>query len=222
MTKLLSNFSENKIRRKVEDNLRAQYRRSYPAIKRAIKNLIEQEVRAAFNRDDTVRALRGASPLVAELGLTDNLQKVAAIRDTLLKGLTINITADKGLLRIRLEIGEGDFSDILSIAEAYQEWTNAAGTEEKGPPLPWLEWLLLEGDNNIIADHYFSTNNIGRTGLPGVMLPNKDGGAQKWRVPPEHSGVSTNNFITDIFKVVAERVNKKLWATVRPVLTRDF
>ena len=220
--RLFSNFSENKIRRKVEENLRANYRRSYPAIKRAIKRLVEEAIRNAFNDNQTVQDLRGATDLVAQLGLTDNLQKVAAIRDALTKGLNISVSADKGLLRIRLEVGQKDFSDILGLPAAYQEWTDATGTTEKGPPLPWLEWLLLEGDQPIITNSYFSkSQGTGRTGLPGTMAENR-GGKKGWRVPPAYSGIASANFITDIFKKVQLEVSKKLWATVRPVLTRTF
>jgi hypothetical protein len=216
--------SNHKIKKAILDNLKNTYRKSYPAIKKEIKNLLEEKIRKAFNESATVQALRGTIvdriDLVAELGLEDNLQKIAQIRDTIIKGIQINIKADKAtyLLSINIQISEKDFSDILSISAALQNWTDATGSEIKGPPLPWLSWLLKHGSNNIIKDFHFSTSEragVGRSGRDGTMRK-----GDTWRVPAIHAGTESQNFITKIFDQVSEEINKKLWPTVRPVLTR--
>lgn len=214
--------SNHKVKKDILNSIKSTYRKSYPAIKKEIKKLLEEKIRKAFNESDTVQALRGNGggiDLVAELGLEDNLQKIAQIRDTIIKGIRINISADKTtyLLSINIQISEKDFSDILNISAALQNWTDATGSEIKGPPLPWLKWLLLQGDNNIIIKdfHFDKDKGIGRSGRPGTMQKN-----DSWRVPQRHAGTESQNFITKIFDQVSEEIDKKLWPTVRPVLTR--
>lgn len=216
---LYGSFSNHKVKKQLLDKVRANYRKTYPAIKQAIKELVETELRKAFNKSDTVKALRNGK-LVSELGLVDSIAKVAKIRDTLIKGMIINLSANKSdaLIEIKLAIGEDDFSDILEIDAAFQEWTDAKGEEILGPPLPWLKWLLIQGDFNIVNYYFTKKSGVGRTGEKGIMVE-KEGA--HWRVPPEHAGTIDENFITKIFKEVGVGVQKKLWQIVRPVLTLD-
>jgi hypothetical protein len=61
---------------------------------------------------------------------------------------------------------------------------------EKGS-LHWLDWLLLQGDKTIVVNYqYNAETGLGRSGL-GNMI---SGGS--FRVPPQFSGTSDNNFIT--------------------------
>lgn len=88
---------------------------------------------------------------------------------------------------IRVSAVRADFSDVLSQNEAYQ-------TTDAGQQLPWLEWLLMEGDKVIIADYFFLPGNFrqSRSGN-GIMVFDK---TQYWRVPPEFAGVAADNWIT--------------------------
>jgi hypothetical protein len=61
---------------------------------------------------------------------------------------------------------------------------------EKGQ-LHWLDWLLLKGDTTIVVNYQYNPNSgIGRSGL-GNMI---EGGS--FRVPPQFSGTSDDNFVT--------------------------
>lgn len=63
----------------------------------------------------------------------------------------------------------------------------------RGYNLPWLEWLLLEGNKTIISKQevVIGPNNFSRTGN-AIMRDSK----QSWKVPSEFSGTVTNNWIT--------------------------
>jgi hypothetical protein len=113
--------------------------------------------------------------------------------------------------KIRVYGIPADYSDILSLPEAKQ--INVGGESDddgnrsvpKGPPeLPWLEWLLSEGQFTITGyyivekgkapaksmdDKFFL--KYSRTGL-AVMLK-KGGGA--WSLPEEYAAIAGNNFI---------------------------
>lgn len=56
--------------------------------------------------------------------------------------------------------------------------------------LDWLNWLLVRGDSPIIIGFRYKADTRGRTG-GGIMLP-----GSFFRIPPEYSGTSDNNFIT--------------------------
>lgn len=63
----------------------------------------------------------------------------------------------------------------------------------RGYNLPWLEWLLLEGNKTIISKQevVIGPNNFSRTGNAIMRDSNKS-----WKVPAEFSGTVTNNWIT--------------------------
>ena len=76
-----------------------------------------------------------------------------------------------------------DFSNLLSLPEGHTVYMLG--------DLHWLNWLLNLGDTTIVAGYYYNPKSgLGRSKL-GYM---KSGGS--FRVPPEFSGSSDNNFIT--------------------------
>lgn len=80
-----------------------------------------------------------------------------------------------------------DFSDVL-----YTDFAIMYDTL-RGYSLPWLEWLLLEGNKTIIKNHevIFGPNPVSRTGL-AVMRPSRS----SWKVPGEFAGTQSDNWIT--------------------------
>lgn len=80
-----------------------------------------------------------------------------------------------------------DFSDVL-----YADFASVVDTK-RGYILPWLEWLLLEG-NKIIVRKYqieIGPNKASRTNF-AIMKSSR----RSWRVPTEFSGTENNNWIT--------------------------
>jgi hypothetical protein len=57
-------------------------------------------------------------------------------------------------------------------------------------PLHWLSWLLTEGTSTIVYGFSYTPSLSGRSG-GGTM---SSGGV--WRIPPQYSGVHSDNFIT--------------------------
>ena len=207
--------SQKKFKREIQQRIREQYRRILPKVRRKVKELFTTEFSRIFYENEVVRALIYGD-LIQELGLEEPNQKVAAIKNAIINGLEIT-TSSKDSISISIKMGDSFFADVLALEAAHQRWTDATGSVIKGPPLPWLEWLITEGDNFIIVDFHYSESITGRSGYAGVM---RRGG--RWRVPPEYSGTINDNFLTDIFKELGEVIEKKLWQTVRPVLTQDF
>jgi len=85
---------------------------------------------------------------------------------------------------ITFTIQPTDFNNLLSLPTGHNLLYRKSD-------LHWLDWLLLKGDSAIIIGyHYDAEFGVGRSG-GGDM---DEGGM--WRVPPQFSGTSQNNFIT--------------------------
>lgn len=78
--------------------------------------------------------------------------------------------------------------DILEIGQAYIE------TDKYN--LPWLKWLLTEGDKIIISGYDIRLESGKGRSDGGIMVTNNSG---VWRVPPEYAGTEDNNWITQTF-----------------------
>lgn len=81
-----------------------------------------------------------------------------------------------------------DFSDVLYTDYAFMQDTL------RGYDLPWLKWLLIDGDVTIIEDHEIivGPSKYSRTG-DAIMRQNK---GKTWKVPSEFSGTIGDNWIT--------------------------
>lgn len=118
--------------------------------------------------------------------------KVKSIVDTLAKSVKVDFTklsyrGGKIVGGFRFYAFQADFNDILSLDAATQ-------VTDSGQTLPWLEWLLLEGDKVIIYDYFFLPGNFKSSrSNKGIMVM---GNTKYWRVPPLYSGIASDNWIT--------------------------
>lgn len=84
---------------------------------------------------------------------------------------------------LEVNIQPNTFENLLLLPEGHVRYT--------GGDLHWLNWLINAGDTIIVANYQYNpVSGFGRSGF-GVMIP---GGS--FRVPPQFSGTSDNNFIT--------------------------
>lgn len=215
---IINRFDQKKFTQKLVNDVRARYRSVYPKIKSAVKTFVSQELRREFYESDTVQSCINGI-LKPELGLQEPAANLEAILVKMISTIDISVSAprdQKGILQITLEAVRKDFEDLLSLAAAQQDWTDATGNEIKGPPLPWLEWLILRGGKVIIRNYVSKVGPIlGRSDEPMLMKPAKPG---FWKVPSQYQGTKTDNFILDILRNVDNTLEKKLWQIVRPVI----
>ncbi len=94
-----------------------------------------------------------------------------------------------------------DFADVL-----YSDFANVIDSV-RGYSLPWLEWLLLEGNRTIIQNHevIFGSNKRSRTGL-AVMRKS----TSSWKVPSEFAGTQNDNWITRALDSASADIQKLL------------
>jgi len=93
---------------------------------------------------------------------------------------------------IRVDFSDVRYTDYAVVVDRYRGYT-----------LPWLEWLLLEGNKIIVPKHkvVFGKNRASRTGW-ALMRPS----TTSWRVPSEFSGTINNNWITRAIEDAEEAI----------------
>lgn len=98
-------------------------------------------------------------------------------------------------------VAADDLDEILSSADA-------SIITEKGDSLPWLNWLLIRGNDTIILTHkiLITPSPYSRTGQ-AIMIPSKAG---TWRVPPRYIGTLDNNWITRAISSIEPEINNIL------------
>jgi hypothetical protein len=88
---------------------------------------------------------------------------------------------------LRIEMFTGDFRDLLSLSEAV--------VINRGVSLPWLQWLLKEGDRIIIDDFKIDFNKHPRSRSGEAIMVHDP--SRVWRVPVGASGTEKDNWITN-------------------------
>lgn len=156
-------------------------------LKSELPNIIKNTI---VNTPEYESILNGK--LKYEFGLPDSSNKLAGLLD--IWSTTLDYTFKppkkyKGQIIGSFSVSaiRVDFSDVL-----YSDYAIMYDSL-RGYTLPWLEWLLLEGNKTII-DNYdvkFGPNKYSRTGN-AVMKSS----SSSWSVPSEFAGTISDNWIT--------------------------
>lgn len=157
-------------------------------LKRMTQKILEQAIMRQPEYDSLVM---DGGVLNTELGIVDADSKMRTLINIWIRSVEVvmtpvHIVGSQVSGSIILRAIESDFADVLgSSASSF--------TSEGGYPVPWLKWLLTEGDNIIIATHRAVYKPAYSRTDGDIMLPT---GGAGWRVPPEFSGTIDNNFVT--------------------------
>ena len=150
--------------------------------------------------------------LKAQLGIPESNTRILSIIDTWVNNISVKVKVGKSpFLSIEIGIIKDDYSDVLSLPHASYTYKSKRGQGT----IPWLKWLLLEGDKRIITKYEFSQNTRGsRTGM-GIMISKHRG---SWQVPPEFSGTSVDNFATRALGNIEQVIDQLVEKTVKGIL----
>ena len=187
--RLDSNFS-SKFNKDVTKDIAKKIEMRASSIQEKIANNIRQAVRDALTTVPEYREITGGI-LRAELGIPDSSSRIAFVVDTWINGIFVKTKTGKSpFLSIEIGILQNDYGDVLSLPAAqYTYHSNKFGTVT----IPWLKWLLIEGDKRIVAKYEVAPNAArSRTGT--VIMVRRERSA--WQVPAQFSGTAANNFAT--------------------------
>jgi len=148
-------------------------------VKLLIPNWIMSQPEMASLSSSDVLSLAGQFGIANADNAAQSIAKAVA-QSTLIKFVKYSNNLKGGL---ELQFQQADFNNLLSLREGH--------TIYQGGDLHWLDWLLKRGDAIIVANYQYNpSTGLGRSGL-GNMI-----GGGSFRVPPQFSGTSDNNFIT--------------------------
>lgn len=197
--------SDNEISNKINTAILQELNSRLPTVFKEASEYIRQTVITAIRSQPEYGSLIGGA-LKYEFGLPDSLSRLQTIVATIEQSLFVEydkpkISGNNIIGGFFIGMVNSDFSDILSLKEA-------TFITEKGTPLEWLKWLLVEGDKTIIIGYEFNIGNKlnSRTG-GGIMSPSFSG---SWRVPPEFAGTLENNWITRAVESVQDSIENHL------------
>jgi len=196
---------EQRILKSLLPEVKTMFKRAFDKSQNDIKDVVASAIR---NSPEYVSLQSGI--LKGEFGLDGSASRLKQILD-----FWSNLTVDYKTPQIsRSGISGGftismirsDYSDVLSL-----EASNV--TTEKGQVLPWLQWLLLFADKQIIKDYEVKVGSYPNSRSGNAVM--KKNMSARWGVPSAFAGSVDNNWITrsidsvenDIFQILEQSLD---------------
>jgi len=157
-------------------------------IKKELPDILSNSIRNSPEYSSLI-----AGKLRYEFGIPDASSKIIGLINSWSSNINIDytrpaITGNQIKSKFSVNLVRADFSDVLFTEYAILR------DDQRGYDLPWLQWLLLDGDVAIIQNHeiIIGASRYSRTGN-AIMRENK---GKTWKVPTEFSGTISDNWIT--------------------------
>ena len=188
--------SNAEIQRMIERGLRKDAQKMLSQSISRIKSRITPIIRTALTTCPEIQSLSGGK-LAADFGLTSDPsgQIVSAIMSSL------NVRPRKGNAKdlggVVVELQPTSFANLLGLSTAEQEID--------GGSIPWLYWLLTQGDTILIAGYGVDYGSHGRT---GEAIMNQK--LAPFKVDSSFSGTEENNFITRAINRVSSQIKSAI------------
>ena len=175
---------ETRIAKALAYQVITKFRRSAPVI----ENLLKRAVAKWILQSPEIQSLMGGS-LQGDFGLVNSASAVSQITHAVVNSVDVKLgSLSSGLRGNALIVGiqpQGMLNVLSSVAPV---------RTEKGESLPWIKWLITEGDGIIITGwHVKEEPGTGRSGLATMK---RGGSYTVGRINPTFSGTVGNNFIT--------------------------
>jgi len=188
-----------------------------------IKINLPEVVRNAIVSTPEYQSLVGGQ-LQFELGIPDVNQKISGLLNIWMNNIVYEyqiprIANNKIIGNFSVGMIRVDFDDVI-----YSEY--ATIRDVKGYSLPWLEWLLTEGNRILVPSHevVFGASRYSRTGN-AIMRKSKN---RSWKVPSQYAGTLNDNsklyeedYIINV-EVVNKRNSYKIGKIAGEILVNDF
>lgn len=179
-----ANSIENKIGASSTKELRQLFQKAKPKIESGIKNLVV----ASLLSCPEIKSLQSGK-LKFDFGLvidptSEIVYSIANTTHVIIKNFKVSKSVITNALTIYIQ--PSDFKNLLS-----NPFANTL--TERGDSLPWLKWLLVEGDAIIINNYsveygpYINSRSGGAIMIPSIGV---------FKVDSAFSGTTENNFIT--------------------------
>jgi hypothetical protein len=203
---LVENNSEirQKILNAMQDIINNAIDNTIKILQKNIKNLIIDALKSEPEYSSLING-----ELKREFGISDTSNVDTAI-DTIASSVKISKNTIKinnaglsGGIEISI-INNQDYGGALS------DYSGKVIDNDRGYSLPWLEWLLLKG-NQIIVKNYevkLGSNPRSRSG-DAIMIAS----SSNWRVPPQFAGTIKDNWTTRALSMIETKISNLIKTT---------
>lgn len=185
--------TQSEIARKIGNALLPDIRKYMQESMRLIMTGLPGIVNSAITGSYEYASLLGGA-LRYELGIPDAGAKIAGLLDVWSQNIDVNYTPPivnkSGTISSKFSVSmiKIDFGDVL-----YTPYAQVYDTE-RGYNLPWLQWLLLEGNQVLIQDYVVVVGRSPRSRTGMATMREEAGGS--WSVPMRYAGTMSDNWIT--------------------------
>jgi hypothetical protein len=192
--------SESSIRNSILEAMKNQLNKALNTTAASIKSDLAPIIKNSLETEPEFNSLMSGQ-LRQEFGI-QNTSSVTNIIDIMVNSIVVNIKpvkiSNRGLsggLEIQL-IGPGYGGALLDSSAQVID-------NERGYSLPWLEWLLLKGNQILIRQYEVKIGPTpkSRSG-DAIMIPSN----QNWRVPPEFAGTERDNWVIRALNKVDNKI----------------
>lgn len=188
-------INQSDLERNLERELSILIAAKVPAMLNKIRKSIQEIIGASIRGSPEYSSLISGD-LREQFGLGPD-QNVEFVIDTLIETIQaemkLEFVQDKSFGTIRIELLPPS-DDLLFDIPGTSYISDASGAI-----VPWLRWLLFEGDSKILVDYEIDlsrgSRKASRTGR-AIMIKRVKNPSKGWEVPTEFSGVEDNNWLT--------------------------
>lgn len=160
-----------------------------------IKRVVADRIKAAPEYSDLI----SKTQIRAEIGLVDGQSKLDNIIKIFVDGIRVDTVpfrrsgkTIKGELVI--SIIREDYADVLNTPSA--TYTYFSKRYNKEVTIPWLEWLLIAGNEILVYNFKVRFGNDLKGSRTGQAVMAKDNFGAGWHVPGQYTGFADDNFVT--------------------------
>ena len=157
-------------------------------------------------RSSDLRAAMGLNPPQAR----DVSKQIAESVSSSLIVESRKVTPKNLSTMISIYVQPAGLDNVLSVGGSTVNYTS---TEGKQVTIPWLDWLLTEGDRILVSGFSLELGQgLGRS-WGGRMVETPTG---SWRIEPQYAGTLTDNFVTGALaeKKLESAISKEIMKSV--------
>jgi len=185
--------SESQITNKILNAIAQDYNKTIISSLSELKSRVKDLTYLYFKTTPTYQAL--GEELEGHFGFPAGTGLIRA--EFIIKAVVNSLVVENIPVKV---VGNG-FSGVLtlkmlrtSLEEMWSLPSDIIEVDNNGQRLPWLRWLLEYGNDIVISKHeiQFGTNLPGSRSGQAVMIKS----AGVWRVPPQYSGTTNDNWLT--------------------------
>lgn len=205
--------SNSEITRVILQALQSHINRNLSTVSSSVIPKIKGIVADALRAEPEYASLT-AGKLKYELGIdsstaVDNI--VNKLVDTIeldLQPVSSSSRSLSGGFTIRM-MKSDDLDGVIADADAF------VNDQKRGYQLPWLEWLLLRGNDTIVSNYSVKIGNNPNSRTGNAIMVSS---ASNWRVPTEFVGTSSNNWTTRAIASANSSIAKAMEQSIKDIL----